>query len=91
MRHVETMRGDGTVTSSDGEQMPVHYDIEVFQKEIPVGGGETIPGMKSIHGRVSPVCFFGDGNLMLKMEDGKKMTFFFTDTNGSIAFRGWTG
>jgi hypothetical protein len=51
-------------------------------------GNATIPGMKSIEGRVSPVRFFGDPDLTLELQDGRKLRFFFKDMHGSIAARG---
>lgn len=93
MQHLETIKGRGTMTSSSGEKVPVTYDLSVDQEEIGAGSlnfpTATIPGMKSISGTVLPVRFFGENGLLLEMTDGRTLTFFFTDTHGSIATNGW--
>ena len=95
MRHLETMNGRGTVESNTGEQAAVHYELHVYQDEIPAGnlveGRATIPGLKQIQGMVQPVCFFGENGLTLEMQDRRKLKFFFTDTHGSIALNSWIG
>jgi hypothetical protein len=95
MRHVETMKGSGTVTPSSGEAVAVRYELHVYQKEIPAGTlanpHATIPGMKEIQGRIQPVCFFGEDGLLLQMQDGRKLKFFFTDSSGAIALNQWIG
>ena len=93
MRHIETMRGRGTATAPNGQSQAVSYELDVYQDQIRAGSFDnpsaTIPGMKQITGRVSPVCFFGQNDVELFMEDGRKMKFFFTDTTGAISFSGW--
>ena len=93
MRHIETMRGTGTATSPNGQSQPVSYHLDAHQDEIRAGSFDnpnaTIPGMKSITGWVNPVCFFGENGVVLEMEDGRKMKFFFRDMAGNIGFSGW--
>jgi hypothetical protein len=95
MRHVERMNGTGTVTSGGGVQKPVQYDLHVYQEEISAGTSEnpnaTIPGMKDIRGRVDPVCFSGDRDLTLQMQDGRKLKFFFANCHGTVSFLSWIG
>lgn len=95
MRHVETIKGHGTMTSNAGEQLEVRYELHVYQDEIPAGTldnpGGTIPGLKEIRGTIQPVRFFGENGLTLEMEDGRKLKFFFTDMHGSIALNSWIG
>jgi len=95
MRHLETMKGHGTMTSNAGEQVAARYDLHVYQDEIHAGTldnpGATIPGMKEIRGTVQPVRFFGENGLTLEMQDGRKLKFFFTDTHGNIALNSWIG
>ena len=83
MKHVETMRGKGTVTAKGGETAAVRYELNVYQEEIPCGAHDhpfaTIPGLKTIQGIVEPVCFFGEDGLLLTMQDGRKQKFFFTN------------
>ena len=95
MRHLETMKGRGTMTSNAGERVAVQYELKVYQNEIDAGSlnnpGATIPGMKRITGTVQPVRFFGENGLTLEMQDGRKLKFFFTDSHGSIALNSWIG
>ena len=94
MRIVEALRGKGMVTTEDGQQVSVEYDLKVCQEEISAGSMEnptaSIPGMKSIEGHVKPVRFFGQ-ELTLELEDKRKIKFFFTDMRGTIALRQWIG
>lgn len=95
MRHVERVNGRGTVTSNSGERVAVRYDLNVYQDEIHAGTlakpGATIPGLNEITGVIQPVRFFGENGLLLEMEDGRKLKFFFTDSTGSIALNSWIG
>ena len=34
MRHLETMKGRGTMTSNAGERVAVQYELHVYQNEI---------------------------------------------------------
>jgi hypothetical protein len=91
MRHVETLRGNGTVTHPNGQSGSVRYRVDVYQAEIPVRtqmGSGTIPGMKKITGSVEPVHFFGRDNLVLKMQDGRTLGFFYSDSSGNITGSG---
>jgi hypothetical protein len=95
MRHIDTMKGKGTVTSNNGKKVAVQYELSVYQDEIPAGNlldpHATIPGLKTVRGSVSPVCFFGENGLLLEMQDGRKLKFFFSDSQGSIALNHWIG
>lgn len=95
MRHLETMNGRGIMTSNAGEQVAVGYELHVYQDEIHAGTldnpGAALPGLKEIRGTVQPVRFFGENGLTLEMEDGRKLKFFFTVTQGSIAPNSWIG
>ena len=89
MRKVETMNGRGTVQDSDGESVQVQYELDVYQEDLPAGTPRnnphtTVPGMKEVRGIVTPVCFFGADKLLLTMQDGRRLRFFFTDTHGSV-------
>ena len=92
MEHVETMRGNGTVTANSGQTTAVRYELRVYQEEIPCRTHDdphaTIPGLKTIQGVVEPVCFFGENDLLLTMQDGRKQKFFFTDEKGSVCGSG---
>jgi hypothetical protein len=88
---IETIEGNGTVTSSSCEHAAVHYVLHIYQDQISVGhmqdANATIPGMMNIEGPVLPVCFFGDPDLTLELQDRRKLKFFFTDMHGSIGAR----
>ncbi len=95
MRSIETMRGTGTVTANNGEAVGVRYELHVLQQEIPAGTLQnphaTIPGLREIRGRIEPVCFFGESGLILEMQDGRKLKFFFIESSGAIALNQWIG
>ena len=94
-RHLGTLRGDGTVTSNGGEKARVHYDLEDYQEESeaspPGSPGEAILGLREIRGVVSPVRFFGEYELLLELEDGRRLEFHYTNSRGSIAMSRWIG
>jgi hypothetical protein len=89
---IDTIEGSGTVTSSSGEHAAVHYVLHIYQDQISVANRQNpnamAPGLKSIEGPVLPVCFFGDRDLTLELQDGRKLRFSFTDMHGSIAAKG---
>jgi hypothetical protein len=85
---IRTLNGNGTVTPADGKSVAVRYQLEIWQKDIPDGLGGTIPGMKSINGSIRPFCGALREKLTLRMEDGRTVDFFFTDTNGSVTATG---
>ena len=79
MKHVETLEGIGTVTTSNGGQVRVRYELDVMQEQVYVGPGRaTLPGMKEITGRVrtlggaEAIGVFSD-ILTLAMADGRKL------------------
>ncbi|MDO8682603.1 MAG: hypothetical protein Q7N50_03885 [Armatimonadota bacterium] len=93
MRHIETMKGNGTVTTDDGQEVVVCYKLDVYQREMQSSAlkdSYTSPvlGLKHCEGTIEPVCFFGQ-TLTLEMEDGRKLRFFFKDTSGTIALIEW--
>lgn len=97
MKHVETLAGMGTVTTADGRQVRVEYELDVLQDEVYVGAGSPpLPGMKEITGRVTAldsaraIGVFSD-ILTLEMADGRKLRFFFTNGHGDIALNQWLG
>jgi hypothetical protein len=88
LRHVETLKGNGTVTTKGGDQQAVRYVLQVYEAVIPTGkmtGSATLPGFKDIRGRVEPLCFFNDRDLTLTLKDGRKVRFWFIDGDGNIS------
>ena len=80
MRHIEAHSGEGTVTAPDGQSVSVSYRLDIFENEIP----DTTPGLKSIEGKVLPLCFFGQAGLILKIADGRTLRFYFANAEGKI-------
>jgi hypothetical protein len=91
MRHLETLRGRGTVGVQNGKKT-VEYELRVHQQEIHAGTLEnpsaTIPGMKSIEGWVRPFVGSLGTMLTLEMSDGRSVNFFFRNTEGSVVASG---
>ena len=89
------MKGRGKVTGNEGKQVAVQYELDVYQDDIPAGNlldpSATIPGLKRFEGWVLPVCFFAENGLLLEMQDGRKLKFAFTDSQGAIALNQWIG
>ena len=89
------MKGNGTVTANNGEQVAVRYEVHVYQDQIPIrtmSDPQTImPGSKEYRGVIQPVRFFGENGLTLEMKDGRKLKFSFTNSRGSIALNEWIG
>ena len=82
-KHVETLTGKGTAIAASGTR-PVSFIIKVYQTQIPVGNGETIPGLKEIHGRITPKLPVTSERLTLQLDDGRTLAFFVRDSQGNI-------
>jgi hypothetical protein len=84
MKLVETLRGKGTVIAAGGAK-PVSYVINIYQTQIPVGNGQTIPGLKENRGRITPGVFgVTSERLTLQLNDGRTLAFFVSDMQGNI-------
>ena len=93
MQHIATMKGDGTVKAGNGQQVPVHYEVRVYEQKISLTTYDDprVPPIwdsREIHGRVAPVCFVGE-TVVLQMKDGHACKFSFRDMQGGIVFGGW--
>jgi hypothetical protein len=98
MKELEHLEGTGTVTTQDGNDIPVLYDIHITQDEVQ---GESGPasnaGSKHITGQVwsardpSFVITHFRENMTLKMEDGRQFRFFHRDPKGNIGLTKWIG
>ena len=90
-------RLEGNCVIHDEERTKIadgRYFLDVFQEMLDAGttnrGSELIPGLKRIVGKIDDVDAFplvGDP-LVLTLEDGRRLEFFFTDDTGNIASRG---
>jgi hypothetical protein len=92
---IANLAGIGNVvTKTGGEPHRVRYEIQVLQRQISTGRGESVPGVNRIEGRVSHTSdsSFAIRNVgqyfVLTLEDDRKLDFFFKDQYGSIANTG---
>lgn len=84
MKLIETLRGKGTVVAASGTK-PVSYVLNIYQKQIPVGNGDTIPGLKDCTGRITPGVFdVTSERLTLQLNDGSTLAFLVSDMQGNI-------
>ena len=91
---IEECRGQGRVCWENGEFIrDTKYDLQVLQEvhEMP---SEGVPGLKRIEGTIElgelDLHLVGEP-LVLHLEDGRRLDFFYTDLNGTIANRGGQG
>jgi len=91
---IEECRGVGRVCRDTGEFLrDAEYDLEVLQEIHETRSGD-VPGLKRIEGTVEigELDFNLVGEpLVLQLEDGRRLDFFYTDSGGTIANRGGTG
>jgi hypothetical protein len=93
---VEVLNGTGVLRYQSGEEVgPRDYDLAVWQTfhiARSMGGPvERIPGLKDIRGTID--CSEGElfnfvakgAMLELELTDGRRLPFFFSDSNGQIA------
>jgi hypothetical protein len=82
------MKGNGIVTSPDGETQRVAYHIDVFQEEIRIpthSGTGAIPGQERWQGTVRPACFLGINGVVLTLDNDEKIPILVVDQFGKIA------
>src|SRR2546425_11265950 len=94
-REIEDLRGVGTILKEDGSVFGERqYHLRVLQRMLDDGRGGTIPGLLHVEGRIALQDMEGltlliDNNpLTLRLEDGRRLPFFFSHSNGTIAARG---
>jgi hypothetical protein len=92
-KRVETLTGHGPISKSDGSEIGVRrYRLSVWQDMVSDGQGGSIPGMFSVEGHIDAQGFEGfsllSESLTLKLEDGRSLPFFFSNSDGQIAARG---
>jgi hypothetical protein len=92
-REVERLKGMATILRADGSEVGRRpYHLTIWQQMLDAGG-EQIPGLFQIEGRIDLQEMEGyslviAGELILKLEDGRSLPFFFTNNDGRIAARG---
>jgi hypothetical protein len=87
MEHVQ-WNGSGVVVSTSGQRKSVQFQLDQYQEEVSDGFGGMIPGMKTLLGTIDPPCFVGQRGLVLEMDEGRTVRFFYTDGRGSITCQG---
>ena len=94
-REIERLDDIETILKADGSEWGKRaYHLTVYENRIDVGHGETIAGMPRIQGRIVLHGMEGarllmDGEtLTLRLADGRRLPFFFTNDSGTIAPRG---
>lgn len=93
-REVERLDDWGIVLKADGSEVGRRRYHLIIRQEIFNVGGEQIPGLLQIDGIIDlegmegmALVMAGD-ELVLKLNDGRSLPFFFTDSHGRIAARG---
>ncbi|MGP8246153.1 MAG: hypothetical protein ACLQVN_16740 [Bryobacteraceae bacterium] len=98
MKVLEHLRGTGTVTTADGDEMRARYDVQITQDETkegsdvpPVVASKHVSGL--VWSTVDPyfVLTHFRKTMMLQMEDGRKFRFFHRNASGSIGLSQWLG
>lgn len=84
------IRGKGVLILGGLITPPVHhevrYTLDIYQK---MRGPEyAFPGPKEIRGRIAPVYFFGEDEVTLRLQDGRKLPLVVTDWGGRVESAG---
>ena len=89
---LERVSGRGSVYKEDGALLiEADYKIVVSQ-EFLVHGKDRSPGLKDIRGWIEPPDWAPIGEaLRLHLEDGRRLDFFYHDSDGAIAERSGKG
>jgi hypothetical protein len=95
-RLVERVSGRGRVLSEKATPISEgQYDLSVWQdihRVSTLGGVSTLDGLREIQGSIDLPSQSIRANmgksLVLELEDGRKLPFFFTHSSGTIAARG---
>src|SRR5438445_13483605 len=94
-REVERLDDWGIIFRADGSEVGRRrYHLIIRQHMLDVGRGEKIPGLLQIDGSVDLEEMEGIGlvmagdELILKLNDGRSLPFFFSNSDGRIAARG---
>lgn len=84
------------IHAGDGKHIPVRIYFEFQQKQVDVGGGETIPGMTTIWGRLVPragdpnsIAFLEPDTSTLTIDDGRELKIILTGGGAFTAASGF--
>ena len=94
MELIENLSGMGKVYDENGNFIrESHYEIRVYQK-IHDAQGEDVAGIKDIQGYVEidemELLQIGEPRV-LEMDDGRRLDFFWSNNDGTIANRSGKG
>ena len=88
MKLDEMLRGYGAVISKAGRTL-VEFELHFFRDDLRIGKHRHITeGTRQIHGWVLPVSGDVGEQLLLEINDGRKLRFFYEDLTGSIIVSG---
>src|SRR5690349_19429027 len=94
MKILERLRGEGVISREDGTVVGTRlYNLTIYQEMLDAGG-HAIEGMKSIEGAIQLEGYEGwsllvkGGTLRLRLNDGRTLPFFFSNSDGTIAATG---
>lgn len=93
MQKVETLVGEGEIKRENGTSLGIRaYQLTRWQRIHDDGRGGQIPGLFSIEGHITLNAYEGlelvGESLVLELQDGRALPFFFKNNNGQIAARG---
>jgi hypothetical protein len=92
----EHVRGNGLVTTDQGRQIPVQYELYLCRTVANAKSGR-MSSPRSVHGLVwaphdpSFVFVYFGQSMTLEMEDGRYLRFFHQDIDGNIVLNEWIG
>ena len=93
-RVIETLRGIGEVYAGDVLLRHTRYELSVWiddeagNRQIPSDAIVNVDGHIDITGIGEAVVLAGPGQLTLRLDDGRRLSFVLTDTGGAIVGRG---
>jgi hypothetical protein len=94
-RVLETLRGVGEVYAGDVLLRHTRYELSVWtddeagDRQIPSDAIVNIDGHIDITGIGEAVVLAGPGQLTLRLDDGRRLSFVLTDTGGAVIGRGF--
>jgi hypothetical protein len=93
-RVLETLRGMGEVFAGDTLLRRTHYELSVWtddegaDRRVRSNAPANVDGHIDITGIGEAVVLAGPGQLTLRLEDGRRLSFVLTGTGGTIVGRG---
>jgi hypothetical protein len=92
-RLIESLHGTGAIHAAGQLLRMVKYDLSVWSVDPSVGdttqGGSRIDGHIDITGAGEAVVLAGADSLILTLEDGRRLAFQLTSSDGGIGRGRW--